>query len=546
MAGGAQGGAQGGAKPGWTGERSAAGGGNPWIVASVVSISAFMEVLDTSIANVSLTHIAGGLSASYDEATWVLTSYLVANAITIPVSSWLSSVVGRKRYYMICVAGFGLSSLLCGMAPNLTWLIFARILQGLAGGGLQPSTQAILVDTFPPAKRGSAMALFGLTVILGPTLGPTLGGVITDNFSWHWIFLINGPVALLSLFLVGTLIVEPRVLQDERKARLAAGPRFDFLGFFLIALGLGSLEITMDRGQTDDWFSNPLISTTACLAVIGLIGFVIRELMAKEPLLDIRLFKNLNYALCNGLILIVGVILFGTVQFLPQFLQQVMGYTATTTGFAMTEGGIITLFLMPLSGVLSNKIQPRLLIGFALAIEAFAMWRMTGVNGQISFTYAAEMRMWIAAGIPFLFVPLSNAAYVGLPANKTGQAAAMLNMSRNLGGTLGISLVQTFLAQREQFHQSQLVSGLNGLNPAYQAGLARITQALVGRGFSPANAQGGALARIYQEVQRQAAVLSYVEVFWLLAVIVASAAPVVFLLRTNPRGPAAAASGGAA
>jgi DHA2 family multidrug resistance protein len=546
VAGGAQGGAQGGAKPGWTGERSAAGGGNPWIVASVVSISAFMEVLDTSIANVSLTHIAGGLSASYDEATWVLTSYLVANAITIPVSSWLSSVVGRKRYYMICVAGFGLSSLLCGMAPNLTWLIFARILQGLAGGGLQPSTQAILVDTFPPAKRGSAMALFGLTVILGPTLGPTLGGVITDNFSWHWIFLINGPVALLSLFLVGTLIVEPRVLQDERKARLAAGPRFDFLGFFLIALGLGSLEITMDRGQTDDWFSNPLISTTACLAVIGLIGFVIRELMAKEPLLDIRLFKNLNYALCNGLILIVGVILFGTVQFLPQFLQQVMGYTATTTGFAMTEGGIITLFLMPLSGVLSNKIQPRLLIGFALAIEAFAMWRMTGVNGQISFTYAAEMRMWIAAGIPFLFVPLSNAAYVGLPANKTGQAAAMLNMSRNLGGTLGISLVQTFLAQREQFHQSQLVSGLNGLNPAYQAGLARITQALVGRGFSPANAQGGALARIYQEVQRQAAVLSYVEVFWLLAVIVASAAPVVFLLRTNPRGPAAAASGGAA
>ncbi len=539
------GGAQGGGKGGWTGERSAAGGGNPWIVASVVSISAFMEVLDTSIANVSLTHIAGGLSASYDEATWVLTSYLVANAITIPVSSWLSSVVGRKRYYMICVAGFGTASLLCGMAPNLTWLIFARILQGLAGGGLQPSTQAILVDTFPPAKRGSAMALFGLTVILGPTLGPTLGGVITDNFSWHWIFLINGPVALLSLFLVGTLIVEPKVLQDERKARLASGLRFDFLGFFLIALGLGSLEITMDRGQTDDWFSNPLISTTACLAVIGLIGFVIRELMAKEPLLDIRLFKNLNYALCNGLILIVGVILFGTVQFLPQFLQQVMGYTATTTGFAMTEGGIITLFLMPLSGVLSNKLQPRLLIGLALAIEAFAMWRMTGVNGQISFSYAAEMRMWIAAGIPFLFVPLSNAAYVGLPANKTGQAAAMLNMSRNLGGTLGISLVQTFLAQREQFHQARLVGGLNGLNPAYQAGLARITQALIGRGFSPANARGGALAKLYQEVQRQAAVLSYVEVFWLLAVIVACAAPVVFLLRTNPSGPAAAAPGGA-
>jgi DHA2 family multidrug resistance protein len=530
---------------GWSGDRSAAGGGSPWIVASVVSISTFMEVLDTSIANVSLRHIAGGLSATYDEATWVITTYLIANAITIPLSSWLSSVVGRKRYYMISVAGFGLASLLCGMAPNLTMLILARALQGLAGGGLQPTTQAILVDTFPPQRRGSAMALFGLTVILAPTIGPTLGGWITDNLSWHWIFLINVPVALLSLTLVQILITEPPALENARKAKIARGLRLDFIGFGLIALGLGALEFTMDRGNREDWFTSPLICASAVIAVIALISFVIRELTTNEPLLNLRLFGIRNYAIANGLILIVGVILFGTIQFLPQLLQQVLGYTSTATGLAMTAGGLITIFIMPLSGILANKVQPRFLLLLALVIETYALWRLIHIDAQISFTYAAEMRVWIAMGIPFLFVPLSNAAYVGLPSDQSSQASSMLSISRNLGGSMGISLVQTYLAQRQQFHQSRLVEGLNPLNPNFQAGTAQMGHVIQGLGVNPGDSQGVVLGQLYGQVIREAGMLSYIDVFKLLAIIVGCTAPLVLFLKTNPAGPAAAPAGGA-
>ena len=522
---------------GWSDARSAAGGHSPWLIASVVSISTFMEVLDTSIANVALRHIAGGLSATYDEATWVLTSYLIANAITIPVSSWLSGVIGRKRYYMMCVAAFGCASLLCGLAPNLTFLILARIIQGLAGGGLQPTTQAILVDTFPPEKRGSALALFGLTVILAPTIGPTLGGFITDNFSWHWIFLINVPVALFSLVMVQMVINEPKALEDERKARIAKGLRIDALGFFFIALGLGALEVTTDRGQRDDWFSSPLICISAMLAVFGLAAFVVRELTAEEPLLNLRLFKNRNYALANLIIMIVGVILFGTIQFLPQLLQQVLGYTATTTGLAMTAGGLATLLVMPLSGILSNKVQPRYLLAIGLAIETYAMWRLTNLTAEISFSYAAQMRVWIAMGIPLLFVPLSNAAYVGLPPDQSSQASSMLSISRNLGGTMGISLVQAFLAQRQQFHQSRLVEGLNPLNPNFQTGLAQMSQTIAGQGAAPGDLQSTALGRLYGTVVREAGILSYIDTFWLLAIFVGCVAPLVFLLNTSSVGP---------
>lgn len=531
----------GGGNGGWSSARSAAGGGNPWIIASVVSISTFMEVLDTSIANVALRHIAGGLSATYDEATWVLTSYLIANAITVPISAWLSSVIGRKRYYMICVAGFGLASALCGLAPSLTFLILARILQGLAGGGLQPTTQAILVDTFPPQRRGLALALFGLTVILAPTIGPTLGGVITDNLSWRWIFFINLPVAALSLFLVQTVIAEPAALEKERQAKIDRGLRLDVIGFALIALGLGALEYTMDRGQRLDWFSSPLICFTAGVAVVGLIAFVVRELTAQEPLLNLRLFTSRNYALANIMILIVGVILFGTTQFLPQLLQQVLGYTATATGFAMTAGGAVTLLVMPLTGVLTNKVQPRWLLAAGLAIETYAMWRLTHIDGDISFGYAAQMRVWIAAGIPFLFVPLSNAAYIGLPSDQSSQASSMLSISRNLGGTLGISLVQTFLAQRQQFHQSRLVEGLNPLNPNYQEQTARIGDTLRGLGIPAGQVDGIQMGHLYGQVMKQAALLSYMDVFWVLTIFVGCVTPLVFLLKTKAPGQEAAA-----
>ncbi|HEY3951470.1 DHA2 family efflux MFS transporter permease subunit [Phenylobacterium sp.] len=517
---------------GWSAARSAAGGGNPWIIASIVSISTFMEVLDTSIANVALRHIAGGLSASYDEATWVLTSYLIANAITVPISSWLSGVIGRKRYYMICVAGFGIASALCGMAPSLTLLVLARVVQGLAGGGLQPTTQAILVDTFPPQKRGLALALFGLTVILAPTIGPTLGGVITDDLTWRWIFLINLPVAALSLFLVGTILVEPKALEKERKARIARGLRLDVIGFAFIALGLGALEYTMDRGQRLDWFSDATICVTAALALVGIAAFIIRELTTDEPLLNLRLFKSRNYAIANLMIMAVGMILFGTTQFLPQLLQEVLGYTATNTGYAMTAGGAVTLLVMPLTGVLTNKVPARWLLALGMGMETYAMWRLTHINGDISFGYAAMMRVWIAAGIPFLFVPLSNAAYVGLPPDQSSQASAMLSIFRNLGGTLGISTVQTFLAQREQFHQSRLVEHLQPLNPNFQALSAQVGQTLKGLGVAPAQVDGVRMGQLYQQVTKQAQLLSYMDVFWVLTIFVGCVTPLVFFLRT--------------
>lgn len=524
----------------WTGERSAAGDRSPWLIATVISISAFMEVLDTAIANVSLRHIAGATSSTYDQATWVLTSYLVANAIVIPLSGWLSDTIGRKRYYMSSVAVFSLASLMCGLAPNLPFLIGARILQGIAGGGLQPSTQAMLVDTFPPQKRGQAMAMFGFTVILAPTIGPVLGGYITDHFSWHWIFLINVPVGMLSLVLVQAFVDEPKVLIEERAQRWRRGIRLDSVGFMLIAIGLGFLEVTMDRGERADWFQSPYIWLSAALAVFGLVGFVIWELSDRAPLLDLRLFKNRNFAAATFIIMIVGVILFGTTQFMPQLLQEVLGYTATSAGLAMTAGGAVTLIAMPIAGLLSNRVQPRYLIGFALLVEAFALWNLTRLNTQMAFSDAAIGRLWQAVGIPFMFVPLTTIAYVGLPRSASGQASALLNVGRNIGGSIGISAVQTFLANRQQFYQARFTETLNPLNPVYSAGLDQIVRQLVSHGQSQMAASQIALGQLYRALLKQASMLAFIDVFWVLMVFVAVITPSIFFLRKSPKLDAAA------
>jgi len=520
---------------GWTGERSAAGDRNPWLIATVISISAFMEVLDTAIANVSLRHIAGATSSTYDQATWVLTSYLVANAIVIPLSSWLSNTFGRKRYYMTSVALFSLASLCCGLAPNLPFLIGARILQGLAGGGLQPSTQSMLVDTFPPQKRGQAMAMFGFTVILAPTIGPVLGGFITDHFSWHWIFLINVPVGALSLVLVEAFVDEPKVLVEEREQRWRRGIRLDSVGFMLIAVGLGALEITMDRGEREDWFQSPFIWVSAIIAAAGLLAFVLWELSDREPLLDLTLFKNRNFAAATFIIMIVGVILFGTTQFMPQLLQEVLGYTATSAGMAMTAGGAVTLLAMPIAGVLSNRVPARYLLGFALVVEAFALWKMTRLNTQMSFEDAALARMWQALGIPFMFVPLTTIAYIGLPRSASSQASALLNVGRNIGGSIGISAVQSFLATRQQFHQSRFTETLNPLNPVYSAGIDHITRELVSHGQSQLQSSRLAVGLVYQALLKQASMLAFIDCFWVLMVFVAVITPTIFLFRRDSK-----------
>ncbi|HEY1604352.1 MAG TPA: DHA2 family efflux MFS transporter permease subunit [Allosphingosinicella sp.] len=511
----------------WTDERSAAGRHNPWLIVSIVSLATFMEVLDTSIANVSLRHIAGGLSASYDEATWVLTSYLISNAVIIPISGWLSDVIGRKRYYMISVALFASSSLLCGLSPNLSILIFARILQGIGGGGLAPSEQSILADTFSPAQRGKAFAAYGIVVVVGPVLGPTLGGYITDHASWHWIFLINVPVGIASLILVGTFLCEPEALVKERQEKLKGGLHVDALGFAFIALGLGFLEFTLDRGERDDWFSSPMIVITAAISAVSLVALVIRELMARDPIVNLRLLGNRNFAITVFVMATVGLIVFGSTQIIPQMLQQVMDYSATDAGLALTAGGVATIVVMPVVGMLAGRIDTRLLIVPALAVTILALFHLASLDAQISFRDAAFARLFQAVALPFLFVPVNTVAYVGLRPDETNQASALLNVSRNLGGSFGIAWAQTLLARREQFHQARLVEGLNPLNPDFSQAL-HGAQNLVTSGVDQMT---GAMAVIYQQVQQQATMLAFLDVFHAFAIFVLLVAPCAFFLK---------------
>lgn len=521
---------------GWTPERSVAGRRNPWSIVAVISIATFMTVLDTSIANVALAHIAGAMAVSYDESTWVTTCFLVANAIVIPISGWLADVIGRKRYYMISVALFTCASFLCGISPNLTCLVMARILQGAAGGGLAPVEQSMLVDTFPPAKRGLAFAAYGIVVIAGPILGPVAGGWITDNFSWRYCFLINVPFGILSLSLVSLFVDEPPALVRDRKRLLKRGLRVDIIGFALVALFLGCLELTLDRGQRDDWFSSPFITISALVSGLALIAFIPWELTRKEPIVPIRMFGRRNFGIASIFLLIMGVIIFGSTQFIPQLLQEVLGYTATDAGMALTAGGLATILVMPLSGFLSTKVDPRLLVGFAFLVQAAALWNMGHLDTQMSFQAAATARMVQSIGLPFLFVPLTNIAYVGLKPHESNQASALMNVARNLGGTIGISSVQTILAQREQVHQAQLSETLNPLNPQYVNNAAATAHALAAFGQPAAQSTQEATAMLYRGLVQQAQMLSYIDVFRVLMIMVLAVLPLLLLMRGAPPG----------
>ena len=517
---------------GWSPSRSAAGQFSPWLIVSIISLPTFMEVLDTSIANVSLDHIAGGLSISGDEATWVLTSYLVANAIVIPISGWLSDALGRKRYFMMSIALFTISSFLCGIAPNLSMLVLARVFQGIGGGGLAPVEQSILADTFPPSKRGMAFAAFAIVVVVGPVFGPTLGGYITDHASWHWIFLINVPVGIAALFLVEVFVDEPQQIKDDRAKMLKRGLRIDYIGVLLIAFGLGFLEITFDRGQREDWFSSGLIVASASIAAVSLIALIIWELNHDDPVVDLRLMKNRNFTLTLLVMGTTGMILFGTTQLIPQMLQQVLGYTAQSAGLALTAGGLATLVAVPFAGRLADKIDVRFLLFPALLVQAAALWNMSHLNGDISFADAAIARLYQSMALPFLFVPINAVAYVGLPQNKTAQASSLLNVFRNLGGTLGISMSQTLLASGQQRHQSVLVEKLNPLDPNYNDWMQTAGGLFSGQGDQTP------LAVLYQQVQRQANMLAFLDVFRTLMIVVLVVAPVALLMRP-PKGKAA-------
>ncbi|OSI62596.1 MULTISPECIES: DHA2 family efflux MFS transporter permease subunit [Bradyrhizobium] len=516
---------------GWSPERSAAGGHNPYLIAFVVSIATFMEVLDTTIANVALRHIAGGLAVGIDESTYVITSYLVANAIVLSISGWLSTVIGRKRFYMICVAIFTVSSLLCGFAWNLQALVLFRILQGLGGGGMATSEQAILADSFPPHKRGQAFAIYGVAVVVAPVVGPTLGGWITDTYTWHWVFLINVPMGLLSLFLVGTLVKEPSGAEEEREKLLSKGLRVDYVGFLLVAIGLGSLEYVLDEGQRNDWFGSNMIVFFAVLSAMSLLALIPWELTREDPIVDLRLLGRRQFAACFLVMLATGAVLISTTQLLPQLLQSDLNYTAMLAGLALSPGGVATLVLMPVVGRLVSSVQPKYLIMFGAAIVAFSMWHLTGLTGDITYGYAAMSRIFLALGLPFLFLPVTTASYDGVPPDKTNQASALINVARNIGGSMGVALAQTILAQRQQFHQSRLIEHAAPSDLGYQQTIETMTRFFQAQGSNASDAASQAVAWVGRTLQHQVDLLAYIDVFWTLAIIAVLMIPTAAVLR---------------
>src|ERR1700683_2514933 len=506
---------------------------NPWLIAVVVALAAFMEVLDTSIANVALPYMAGNLGASNDQSTWVLTSYLVSNAIILPISGWLAGALGRKRFFMSCLAVFTVSSLLCGIAPSLGFLLLFRVLQGAGGGGLQPMAQAILADTFPPQQRGLAFALYGIPAIAAPTIGPTLGGWITFNYSWRWIFFINIPVGLMTWFLVRRVVEDPPYLARFR----SAGVKLDYIGIALLTLGIGALQILLDKGQEDDWFGSRFITTLIVIATVCLISLVIWEWFQKTPIIDVRMFKSFNFASASLMLFMLGILLFSSLVLMPQFLQTLVGYTSQLAGLALSAGGLVLLFEMPIMGKLTTMFQARYLIAFGWLSLSIAMFYSTKrIDLLISFGAATWLRIAQVIGLGFLFVPITLVAYIGISPETTNAVAGIVNFMRNMGSSVGTSLVTTLIARRSQFHQARLVQNARVDNPNFVNAAKGLAQHLTNSGVGKHEAQMTAYAQIYQSLQAQAASLAYIDTFMVLCVGAAILFGLAFVLKKNDPG----------
>ncbi len=506
---------------------------NPWLIGVVVALAAFMEVLDTSIANVALPYIGGGLGVSNDDSTWVLTSYLVSNAIVLPISGWLAVTFGRKRFFMACLAIFTVSSVLCGTAGSFGLLLLFRAMQGAGGGGLQPMAQAILADTFPPEKRGLAFALYGITAVVAPTVGPTLGGWITFNYSWRWIFLINLPVGILALGLVYRLIEDPPYLGRLK----TAGVKLDYIGIAFLVLGVGALQVILDRGQEDDWFGSHVIVTLAIVSSVCLVSLVIWEWFNKNPIIEVRLFKSFNYLGANMMMFTLGILLFSSLVMMPLFLQTLLGYTAELAGLVLSGGGLVVLIAMPVVGQLTTKFQARYIIAFGWLCLAFGMYYSTWrIDLTISFVSASWLRVFQSVGIGFLFVPITMAAYIGMPAEKSNAVAGMVNFMRNIGSSVGTSLVTTVIDRRSQYHQSVLISHTTPGSQNFQNLIGDASQLFMHSGMSRPDALHRAYASVYQMVQTQAATLAYIDMFWVLSVLSAIMFLLSFVLKKNEPG----------
>jgi len=501
---------------------------NPWLIALTVTMATFMEALDTSIANVAMPHIGGNLSASRDEATWVLTSYLVANAVVLPISGWLANRMGRKRFYMTCVALFTLTSLMCGMAPTLGALVLCRVFQGAAGGGLQPSEQAILADTFSPQKRAMAFAVYGMAVVLAPAIGPTVGGWIVDNYSWRWIFFLNIPVGILSLIMTNRLVEDPPYLAEIRNRRTPV----DYWGLGLLVITVGALQTMLDKGQEDDWFGSRFIVSCTVLASICLVLFLWREFHTDHPILDLRLFGRRNVGMTQLVMFMVGVALYSSTVLIPQFLQEIMGYSARQAGMAISTGGLVLMILFPIAGFIAPKFDPRLLVAMGFCIISFGLWRMTELDLNVSFGIAVSWRAVMVLGLPFLFIPINTLCYAGIPQHKNNEVSGMSALSRNLGGSVGISFVTTLLARLSQKHLAFLSAHASPGNGPFEYVRHALAGAWMTRGGGGApDAVMKAGAQIYGMAQVQARLLAYVDVIWVMVAITLLLIPLPFLMR---------------
>jgi MFS transporter, DHA2 family, multidrug resistance protein len=507
-------------------------GTSPFLVAMVVGLASFMEVLDISIANVSLRNIAGSLSAGQDESTWVLTSYLVANAIVLPMSGWFSMLLGRRRFYIISIVLFTISSMLCALAPSLGWLIFFRVLQGLGGGALQPVSQNIVSDAFPIEKRGMGMAIYGMSVVAAPAIGPTLGGWITDNFSWHWIFLINVPVGILLTILARLLIRDPIDLVEARKAKLKDAFQIDYLGFGLIALGLGALQIVLDKGQQEDWFESTYILGLTTLSTVALVGAMFWEWRHRHPIINLRLLQDRNFSTGLVFMFMLGFVLLGSTLLLPLMTQTLLGYTPTRAGMVLSPGGLAIIFLMPVVGLLVNRVDSRALILFGLVTVAGSMFYMTTLELGVDFQTLVWARIFTTFGIAFLFIPINAAAYANVDPREGGNASALINLARNIGGSVGISVLTTQLARSAQEHQAHMVDRFSPLDPVYTGAHQALTQQL----GDPVAAQGF----LYALVQKHATMAAFIDDFMFLGICIVLIIPLLLVMgRVKPGAPMA-------
>jgi len=503
---------------------------NKWLVTIAVMAGTFMEIVDTTVVNVALPHIAGSLASSEDETTWILTAYLVSNAVILPITGWLSALFGRKRFLMLCIALFTASSMLCGMATNLGMLIVFRILQGVGGGALQPISQAILLETFPVHERGMAMALWGIGVIIAPIVGPVMGGWVTDNLTWRWAFYINLPIGIVSLLMTFLFIFDPDYLRRQRTRGI------DYWGLGLLIVGLGALQVVLDKGERDDWFSSAFITRLTIMAVVALGLLIYHELKTRHPVVDLRLFKERNYAAGVTIMFFFGFVLYGSIMLLPLFLQTLMGYDATLAGWALAFGGIGSLLIMPVVGRLTMVMDSRKIVFAGLLLNAYAVYLMSQYNTTISYFYAWWPRFVQGFGLGATFVSLTTLTMSRISQEKMGNATGIFNLMRNLGGSFGIAAATTLLSRRSQFHQSRLVEHLTPLSHPFNEWQDRLWQALPDLGINWQWWQTPqAMAGLYQEVLRQARMLAFCDDYWFFTLVFLCLLPLVFLMRRLPK-----------